>query len=349
MRSPTIIVLCAAAFFESGAAAHRQAVAPGPLSRNKFGLAAPRPRAEGTVRIACYNVLNLFDHVDDPRLSGEQDDMLEPTSAERCRALADVIRAVDADLIGLEEVESKEALVAFRDEYLKDMGYRHVVSEDVGYYRGVECSLLSRFPVDDVRIWPALELPEPPPGEPGWSALPSSAPRPMRYQRSPLCATVRIKGGYELTVFVLHHKAGNDFKYHREREALATTGIVREMLRKDPDRNVLIMGDFNAAPWDKSLRMYPASGLVDAMAHRVVARGEDDQTESNLYKTHESGRVLDYVFLSAGAYQEYVVGSSHVVGTLFDPEYDYRTDPHPAGYASDHYPVVIDIVPKDSR
>ena len=37
-----------------------------------------------------------------------------------------------------------------------------------------------------------------------------------------------------------------------------------------------------------------------------------------------------------------------VYGTLTPPSsYDYKKDPQPAGYASDHYPVVIDLIPKD--
>ena len=49
------------------------------------------------------------------------------------------------------------------------------------------------------------------------------------------------------------------------------------------------------------------------------------------------------------AYREYVPGSGFVFGTVTPPEkgYDYTKDPQPPGYASDHYPVVIDITPRD--
>jgi hypothetical protein len=40
------------------------------------------------------------------------------------------------------------------------------------------------------------------------------------------------------------------------------------------------------------------------------------------------------------------------MGTMHPPsDYDWKTDPEkekvPAGYASDHYPVAVDVMPKD--
>src|SRR5262245_37414615 len=51
---------------------------------NKYGLSTPKPRPSGSVRIATYNTLNLFDHVDDPAMQGEFDDIKTPSSNERC-------------------------------------------------------------------------------------------------------------------------------------------------------------------------------------------------------------------------------------------------------------------------
>jgi endonuclease/exonuclease/phosphatase family metal-dependent hydrolase len=310
---------------------------------NKYGMSQPLPRTPEAVRIATYNTLNLFDHADDPALSGEFDDIKTPTATERCAKLAEAIKAVDADIIGLEEVESLEALTWFRDTFLPDAGYEFLASKDVGYYRGVECSLMSRFPITDVRVWLNESLDNVKREGIGWTKPPQDAGR-LTFQRSPLMVTVKPRDDYEITIFVVHHKAGNN-DYHREAEALRLVEIINEMRQQDPARNIIVMGDFNCAPWDKSMRVYLAAGMIDTMAFRTV---DKNNPESLQYKTHESDRVLDYILLNSAAHRELVIGSPFVYGTLMPPSsYDYRKDPHPPGYASDHYPVAIEIVPAE--
>jgi endonuclease/exonuclease/phosphatase family metal-dependent hydrolase len=105
------------------------------------------------------------------------------------------------------------------------------------------------------------------------------------------------------------------------------------------------MGDFNAAPWDKSLRTYLRAGMVDTLSYRLI---DKNAPESPLFKTHESDKVLDYILMSSAAFREYIPGSGFVLGTISPPSsYDYQKDPQPAGYASDHYPVVADILPRN--
>lgn len=324
---------------------------PGTSSRpqNRFGRTRPLPRTPGAIRVATYNVLNLFDHEDDPALSGEFEDIEMATSDERCRAIADAIRAVDADVIGLQEVESLACLTWFRDTYLADLGYDHMASEDVGYMRGVECSVLSRFPITHVETWPNQSLDDVQRPGPGWTTIPHEARTAgLTYRRSPMRVDVRVSDEYELTLFVLHHKSGRDYRYQREVEAARTIEHVRAVQAADPARNVIVLGDFNAAPWDKSLRLYLEAGMIDTLGHRIIPRWRNpDLTEANLYKTHESSRVIDFILLNSAAHRELVVGSPHVFGTLFDEDYDWKEDPFPAGYAADHYPVIIDLMPGD--
>ena len=310
---------------------------------NRFGLSKPLPRTHGAIRLATYNVLNLFDHNDDPSLSGEFDDIKMATADERCRKLAEAIRAIDADIIALQEVESLEALRWFRDRYLKDMGYKHLASRDVGYFRGVECSVMSRFEITSVSVWPNLSLDDVKREGIGWAPVPAN--QRLTFQRSPLMVNITTPQGYELTIFAVHHKAGRDFDYHREAEVLKIVEIINRIQQEDPSRNIVVMGDFNCAPWAKSMRVYLAAGMIDTFAHRTTGRNDP---EAPLFKTHESDRVLDYILLNSAAHRELVIGSQFVYGTLTPPpSYDWRNDPHPPGYASDHYPVVIELMPKD--
>jgi len=325
-------------------AGNRPQFPPGPSRR--FGIEKAPRKAGGAIRLGTYNMLNLFDHVDDPNLSGEFDDLPMKTSDDRCRAMAKAIRELDADILAVEEIESLEALTWFRDTYLKDLGYTHVLARDVGYYRGVEQGILSRFPIVEDRIWPEADLRNVTREGLGW-AQPGAEVKPgerIPFQRSPLMVTVKVRDDYSLTLFAVHHKAGN-FDFQREGEALMINSIISEIARKDPSRNIAVLGDFNAAPWDKSLRVYLQNGFTDTLAGRTT---DNSNPEALQYRTHESMRVLDYILLNSAAFREFLPGSAFVLGTLHPGDkYDYKTDTPPKGYASDHYPVGVDLVPRD--
>lgn len=315
-------------------------------ARVHFGTEKALPKRDGTLRLASYNAENLFDHADDPTLSGEFDDKAMATASQRCEALAAAIRAVDADVIGLQEIESLEALRWFRDTYLADMGYRFIASQDVGYYRGVEQAILSRHPIVRTRVWPDADLAstlDQRSGD-GWSSQREG--QGDRFQRSPLFAQVRTPEGYLLDLFVVHHKAGGkDFAFHREAEALKIIELVKERLAEDPNARIAVLGDFNAAPSEKSVKIYldPAyGGLANAWEERF-----DRNTPRDTFVTHASGRVIDYILASPALREDFVPKSFFVLATLAPAEgWNWRTDPHPAGYASDHRPIVIDVAPR---
>ena len=313
---------------------------------HRYGLQSAPERAPGSIRIGSYNVLNYFDGVDDPELSGEWDDrdLASPTS--QLKALADAIRTLDADVLALQEVESREALVRFRDEYLADLGYDHVASLDAGYYRGVEQSVLSRIPVTSVSNWPGLSTAEVSRRGPGFQPVPETPV--TEFQRSPLKVDLRTDDGYEFTLLVVHLKSGGKaHAYRREAEGLKLVELVEAMEAERPGRNIVVLGDFNAKHSYKSMRLLFESGLVDTMQQRATEYSDED---TPLWVTHESGRVIDYILLNPDMYPEVVPGSGFVLGTLYPGDsshYDWRKDDPPPGHASDHYPIAVEIIPGD--
>jgi endonuclease/exonuclease/phosphatase family metal-dependent hydrolase len=315
----------------------------------RFGRAVPLPKGPKTIRIAAYNVLNLFDPVDDPTLSGKYDDLPMATSRDRCLAIAKVIKAIDADVLALEEVESKEAIEWFRDEFLQGLGYDHVASLDVGYYRGVEQSVLSRFPISGVTAWPDESLAdmEAKKTGDGWE---TKGDAPKSFQRSPLMVDIEVPESsdhpaYSFTLAVVHHKSGN-FKKQRESEALQLVELLQSRLEEEPELNLIILGDFNAGPFDQSVAVYKNAGFVNAYEHRWSR----EEGTRNLFRTHESDRVIDYIMLHPNADSEVAKNTFQVVGSLHPGDkYNWRKDEPPSGYAADHYPLVIDLVPQEGR
>ncbi len=301
-----------------------------------------------TIRVATYNVLNLFDHEDDPALTGDQEDMDEQTTEGRCRSLAAAIRAVDADVLALQEVESESALRWFRDTYLADMGYDHLVSLDVGYYRGVENAVLSRFPLSNASAPPNIPINDVVrhaspmaswdrgDGKGGW-AKPRKGDTTTTYQRTPLRVDVETDAGYELTLFVVHHKSGNH-RYRREGEALKLVELVEEVRAQSPERNIVLLGDFNASPWERSMDVYRDAGFIDVLADPGVER----------VKTHHSGGAIDFILMNSASHRELIPGSQHVHQIKLAPDdFNWKSEQQPDDCPSDHRPISVDLADGD--
>jgi endonuclease/exonuclease/phosphatase family metal-dependent hydrolase len=315
----------------------------GPAAEPRFGWREPVARPKGAIRLASYNIENLFDDKDDPKYSGGAEDLDDYKIPQEREAAAKAIRAIDADILALQEVESRDALLEFRDGYLKDMGYEYVVSLDSGDNRGIENAVLSRFPLVGEQVWPDLPLGGTHP--PKWGRDQNEfAGQPITFRRSPLQVTVNVPPmddakEYTLTLIVVHFKSGGPGGYWREREAIKTVELAAEITKADPNANVLICGDFNSQPHEKPVQSFISAGFIDAFADRV----RDDPK----YVTHESGRAIDQILLNANAQKEWLPESKFILGTPARPEGDWRQIPQPLNWASDHYPIVIDLVPSD--
>ncbi len=332
--------------------AQRPAPAPAQQrSAQKFGLEKAKERTPGTIRVATYNIENLFDDKDDPALSGRYEDKDMTKAEPAMQAGAAAIKAIDADVLALQEVESKEALLWFRDRFLTDMGYEHVASIDAGDERGIEQSVLSRFPIVEVKNWAGMDLGGEHPENWG-SQTNNRAGQPIKYHRSPLVVDVQapgdtgmVAGGvgraaaapYTLTLVVSHHKSGRDGEYWREKEAAKTVELLGAMQKERPERNIVWLGDFNAILSDASMKLITQAGWYNVFADGQKGPGERNDPA---IITHASGRIIDHILLNPAARHEYVASSAFVFGTPVRGK---------NGYASDHNPVVIDLISKENN
>lgn len=304
-----------------------------------YGVEDAPAKADGVFRLTTYNIENLFDTHDDPTLIGSNDDADEAKPEHELIATAMAIRAVNADVLCIEEVESEAAVLEYRDNYLSDLGYEYVVSIDAGNDRGIENAVLSRFPISAAKNWPNKLLggvhPEKYGTQKNWYAG-----EPIAFRRSPLMVDLEIPsadGGdsWTLTLFVMHHKSGRYNTYWREAEATGTLQLINEVTKSNPDRAIVVLGDFNAEVADKSVQTYLDAGFVDIFADR--------KSKSEII-THESGRRIDLILANQGALERMDTDSAFVYGTAARPEgVSWRDLETFEGYAADHYPVSVDI------
>ncbi len=313
----------------------------------RHGRAEPIAKPNGAIRIATFNIENLFDK----ELSNDETGSSTPAKpAAHRKAAADAIRKINADVLALEEIESKETLTKFRDEYLADMGYTHIASIDAGDPRGIEQSILSKFPIKDEKNWPNTPLAGVHPEKLGNKKNPDAG-KPLILKRSPMRATVVVPPATtdkdakptELTLFAVHHKSGPFYSYLREAEGTRVLELIHDYEKDHPGAPVLVLGDFNARTTEKSVMVYTSGGMIHAMS------GVSGGVESKEFLSHTSGRTIDHILLNAPAAAMVSLDTRFVLGTPQRPDgVDWRKTEPPAGYSSDHYPVVVDLLPRET-
>lgn len=312
----------------------------------RFGLALAPKKVPGSLRLTTYNIENLFDDVDDPALSGRDEDIDDTKPHHQMLAAARAIRKLDADVLCMQEVESREALDWFIARYIPDMGYEHVVSLDAGNSRGIENAVLSRYPLSNPELWIGKELGGVHPENYGPNAKNYYAGEPVAFRRSPLKIDVQIPSGddsdddsgepWTLTLFVVHHKSGRYSGYWREAEARTILALMHEVEQAHQGRPVAVLGDFNAQTSDESVRIYVDGGFYDIFAKSRYSGSQ--------VITHESARRIDLILGNETLMSRVRAGSPFVLGTAARPEgINWRDLDTYEGYASDHYPVSVDL------
>lgn len=311
---------------------------PRPAAVRRHGVAEPIPKPAGAIRIASYNVENLFTDKDPGASADSGTKPLKP--AEETANAAKAIRAIDADVVALQEIGSLESLKAFRDQYLSDLGYAHLSAIDAGDGRGIEQAVLSRFPIKDEKNWPGMVVGGTHPDTWGREKN-ENAGQPIKFARSPLRVTIEAPGKsadepFRLTLFVVHFKSGGPGNYWRVREAQKTGEMVKEFEKANPGARVAVLGDFNSQPGDPPVQALIDAGLVDAMKDRTPRDPK--------WMTHTSNRVIDLIMMNAALSGHAIKETRFVLGTPTRAEgVDWRTTANPEGWASDHYPVVVDF------
>ncbi|HEY9856248.1 MAG TPA: endonuclease/exonuclease/phosphatase family protein [Stenomitos sp.] len=270
----------------------------------------------GKFKLATYNVENLFDGsntVLDPKTS-------PPKSDEEKQMLAKSLHTLNADVVGMVEVESLATLRKFRDTYVPDMGYKYIALNEGNDPRGIDVAIMSRFPITHLQSHENAEF-----GVPGQSA-------PGKLSRDLLEATIKVGKGYSFTLFMTHLKARpgdppSDAK--RKAEAQFIRHILRDFEDQHTNANYALMGDFNDHPDSETLKVFLDGRDRDPRLFDALS-----ELGPQAYSYHPikyRGRI-DYILLSEGIRKEYVAGSAQIQNT---PE---------ALAASDHLPgsVLID-------
>jgi predicted extracellular nuclease len=255
------------------------------------------PALGGELYVACWNVENLFDTVDDPAV--EKDEEFIPTAKKKwteerfetkCRRLARVIKDMNKrrgpDILGLCEVENRaviEALISALELRKRDYG---IVHKDSPSTRGIDCALIY---------------------DQGKVKLKSSDFIAVKSWRTRDIVEAEFAAGeYSFFVFVNHWTARMGASTFKGRVAAAKTLRKRidEIFTKDSKADILVIGNLNDEPVSDSIREHlKASTDRESLEEGDLFNPMGPLHEDPNKGTCNYGRqwlVLDHVIMSQG-------------------------------------------------
>ncbi|MFQ5603130.1 MAG: endonuclease/exonuclease/phosphatase family protein [bacterium] len=202
------------------------------------------------IKVATYNIYFLDDGI----------------SQERKENLQAVIKKLDADIIGFQEITNVAAL-----KNILPASYEIAMIDDPEEVQ--ECALAVRQPIEIKSVeyvYPEKKYDD-------------------AFPRSRDLLQVRIKGnGNELTVLVHHAKSRSRSRMKTDRRRAAASVLIMEHLKKKlSNQPVVILGDFNDNPDDRSLNILE-TGDTNAIG------GIDQQEDSFLFNVTEILAAKDY-------------------------------------------------------
>lgn len=242
--------------------------------------------------LATFNVENLFTRfrfargVDPRRATDEgftaEDLRFRLEDPESKRITGELLAALEADVIALQEVEGLDTLKQFRDRYLGGrQAWPHALVIDGNDQRRIDVGLLSRFPIVHARSWQHLMADD---GSPV-------------FDRDCLEADVEVPGLGTLTLFVNHFKsmrAETDdvpgraaTRPRRLRQARTVMDIVRRRFGDDPgDAPFVVLGDLNDHLEDDA---QGRSGILDLVRWDAVVPVVDRLPEAERWTHYFQG------------------------------------------------------------
>lgn len=256
---------------------------------------------------------NLYRFSYEDRDRDGQKDNFKPE--EQVRAVIDVIRNANPDVLAVEEIGDADSFPILQKR-LAAAGLSYPHAEYLMMPEAtVGLAVLSRFPIVA--------------RNPITNETYTIASEELPVQRGFLSVDIQVNKDYRFRLIVAHLKSK---LFHplgqtemRRNEARLLNKHVRRMLNRNPNLNLVVLGDMNDNITSAALRE-----LVGTPPYLVDLRPSDAVGDiwSHFWDFQESYERLDYIFVSEGMRPEVVAEKCHVV----------RDDA--MHEASDHRPVV---------
>jgi endonuclease/exonuclease/phosphatase family metal-dependent hydrolase len=301
----------------------RPSAAPGPAAPGPGAGAGERvepPVAPARDYLFCFwNAENLFDDRDDPTLRDDREDWfgLHPEMFRRkVEHLANALLRLNAgrgpDIVALVEVENRRAVEGLRDalnaRLPPEWRYTGLVHRELRTGRRIEPAVLTRLAVRPARGRDASDAIA------DWLGLAGARDRrrdPFDFGERRILMARLEADGYPLTLLVSHwtSRVTADSQPKRVAYAQALYAAVMALWREDPAADVLLAGDFNDEPGDRSVAVAlnttpgvaprrPGGRAAGPELTNLMARLDARRSPTYVYRGR--GQIFDQIIVSPG-------------------------------------------------
>lgn len=305
--------------------------------------------------IAFYNVENLFDTEDDPE---KMDEDFTPSGkyhwdqsryVDKLNRIATVMNALPDALpvfIGLCEIENKKVLIDLKKQSLLKPGNYAIIHKDSPDERGIDVAAIYDSTRMKIETYNYIKV-----------ALPSESDP---YTRD-LLYVKGIINGEVVHLFVNHWPSRGGGQFESEPNRIFVAKILKsqteEILAQDKNAKILIMGDFNDHPVDKS--------IVEILK---AGQESNDDLFNYMYDDHVAGNGSYFYKGTWGALDQFMTSKNFLTATsgwiadkdaahifkddmiLFEdkegikrPNRTYAGEDYKGGF-SDHLPIYIKLI-----
>lgn len=320
----------------------------------------PAQKKEHSFVVMSYNVENLFDIQDDP---GTADEAFTPEGEKnwtkqryekKLEDLSEVMLSVPGKIlpaiIGLAEVENRTVIEDLISKRGIRKGKYEIVHEDGPDARGIECALVYQPELFKYEAHNYIEVEDP--------AKPDYPYRRILHVRG------TAVDGSTLHIFMNHWKSRSGGLLETEKQRMFTAITLRKqldlLLSRGSDHKVIIMGDFNDEPTNRSI----LSGLSASGKRKNINLGEHynffydlhNQDSQGTYAFRGAWNMLDQIIVSYNLLnQDRGLSASYEGGKIIKEEWMlYQSEkygdmlpsstyggPEYFGGPSDHLPVYV--------
>lgn len=302
------------------------------------------------VRIATFNVENLFarykfnkkvDPINAVKEGWDVNETLFTLKDKTSKVItAQVIKAIKADVLALQEVETLDTLKRFRTSFYGQKSYPYVALVDGNDPRRIDVAVLSKFPITRIRTHQHLWVPS-------W--------KHFLFSRDCLEVDVQVAANKTLTLFVNHFKSmmggRAQTRQKRSRQASEVKNIVKARFGANAgNQSFVILGDFNDYRETAGGATSGIKQLVDwNQVEDIIFRLPAAERWTHFWAKQKEYRQLDYLLLS----KKLANATTAVPGILRKGLPTRATGYSGARFsgvgkdspkASDHCPVYIDLV-----
>lgn len=277
-----------------------------------------------TLRLLSWNVEHFVDGFDNPYIENNREDNPRAEMVERVALLTTALKAIDADVVVLQEFEGENFARALARDKFPELGYKYFsASESPTWYMNVV--VMSRVPLGTHYGYGRVLTPI-------VGKINEDGTQASQHQINTRMWSVDVlpNEDYVFTLTGVHLKAGRnqDDKATRQGQYRFLKGQFARFMKERETANLMMVGDFNSYPDSEELQEFLRPEMRVSMINPTAG------TVLLTHPANQPERQLDYILYNDQMKPEIVEGSYKIPMPLSAEE---------MRRVADHLPLVVEF------